>query len=90
MFAALADALEVGLDLAVELETDASGATREGVLNNIAAQLFPRKVRAIGQQLVVHDGSQGPQWLRLASNALERKGRRRRRRMEELGMAGSD
>lgn len=73
MFAALADALEVGLDLAVELETDASGATREGVLNDIASQLISRRRTANGQQLVIYDGSKGAQWLRWALTALGRR-----------------
>lgn len=73
MFAALADALEVGLDLAVELETDASGATREGVLNDIASQLISRRMTANGQQLVIYDGSKGAQWLRWALTALGRR-----------------
>ena len=36
---ALADALEVGLDLALELEPDAAGAALERVLHDIAAEL---------------------------------------------------
>lgn len=83
MFAALADALEVGLDLAVELETDASGAAREGVLNDIAPQLIPRIIMANGQQLVIYDGFMWAQWLRWALTALGR--RAGRRRVERIG-----
>lgn len=40
MFGSLTDALEVGLDLALELEANTSRAAIEGFLYNIAAQLF--------------------------------------------------
>lgn len=39
MFASLSDALEVGLDLALELQSEATSAGREWILNDITSQL---------------------------------------------------
>lgn len=86
MLTALADTLEVGFDLAVEFQTDASGAAREGVLDNIASQLLPRNIKAVGQQFVVYYATFGRLWLGLTSGALLM----RRRAAEGLGIVVID